>query len=156
MQCQLIICHPFYNKISIKINFAIDCDCSCSYLPPWALWYWEENRALTAVADLFQFCVGNKVTEQIMHILWSYTKITVLGSLFQINIARQIFLKRNYHPCSILKITLNISWLLNMWSFLIIVVKVQCYKDSDVAILRKFEPFTSIVDIRVTRDILFD
>ena len=40
-----------------------------------------------------------------------------------------------------------------MGSFIIIVVNLYSYKDSDVGNPRKFEYFTSILDINVTREI---
>ena len=43
-----------------------------------------------------------------------------------------------------------------MVSFLNIVVKLHGYKNSDVGNLRKFEYFTSILDIRITREIRFN
>ena len=45
---------------------------------------------------------------------------------------------------------------LNMGSLLLIVVNLYSYKDSDVRNLHKFEFFTIILDIRVTREIQFN
>ena len=43
-----------------------------------------------------------------------------------------------------------------MVSFLSIVVKLRSYKDSDVGNLHKIEYLTSILDIRITREIRFN
>ena len=45
------------------------------------------------------------------------------------------------HRCSLLIIPLNLSGFSEMGSFLIIVVKLYSYKDSDVGNLQKFEYF---------------
>ena len=84
---------------------------------------------------------GGKVTEQITNRLLSDTNIAVFGPLFQVDFGKRPSGGRNSHWYSLLIISLNLSGFSKMGSFLIIVVKLHSYKDSDVRNLRKFEYF---------------
>ena len=60
------------------------------------------------------------------------------------------------HRCSHLGIALHLLVILDMRSFLIIVVKLYSYKDSDVGNLQTFKYFRDYVVFFITREIRFN
>ena len=76
---------------------------------------------------------------------------TTISSRF----SKRLCYVQSSHRCSHLGIALNLLGLLNMYSFLIIVLKLYIYIDSDVGNVRKPKISAIILDPFVRREIRF-
>ena len=67
--------------------------------------------------------------------------MAVFRPLFPVDLQNGLLMGQSSHRCSLIIILLNLSGILDMGSFLTIVVKLYSYIDSDVRNLRKYEYF---------------